>query len=220
MTGIDEDGVKKKWSPDSPGLNLFDIWQKWYPENQSKCERKQMRVSRRNFKGGNTGQERGATLLPQHTDPWPGSTHKSVSSLATQQQKLCWYFSLLSSQLQELKWLLPLGWLDGQWASQMPLVVKNPPASERQRFDPWVGEIPWRRAWQASPVFLSGESHGQGWLAPYGPQTMLKPVGMQACIFGREYYREARLGTSRWKFSLTFYWDLIAENFALYGHEG
>ena len=205
MTGIDEDGGKKKWSPDSPGLNLFDIWQKWYPENQSKCERKQMRVSRRNFKGGNT-------------DPWPGSTHKSVSSLATQQQKLCCYFSLLSSQLQELKWLLPLGWLDGQWASRMPLVVKNPPASERQRFDPWVGEIPWRRAWQASPVFLSGESHGQGRLAPYGPQTMLKPVGMQACIFGREYYREARLGTSRWKFSLTFYWDLIAENFALYGH--
>ena len=25
-------------------------------------------------------------------------------------------------------------------------------------FDPWVGKIPWRRAWQPSPVFLPGES--------------------------------------------------------------
>ena len=29
------------------------------------------------------------------------------------------------------------------------------------RFDPWVGKIPWRRAWQPTPVFLAGESHGQ-----------------------------------------------------------
>ena len=28
----------------------------------------------------------------------------------------------------------------------------------RPRFDPWVGKIPWRRAWQPSPVFLLGES--------------------------------------------------------------
>ena len=25
-------------------------------------------------------------------------------------------------------------------------------------FDPWVGKILWRRAWQATPVFLPGES--------------------------------------------------------------
>ena len=28
----------------------------------------------------------------------------------------------------------------------------------RPEFDPWVGKIPWRRAWQPSPVFLPGES--------------------------------------------------------------
>ena len=28
-------------------------------------------------------------------------------------------------------------------------------------FDLGVGKIPWRRAWQPTPVFLSGESHGQ-----------------------------------------------------------
>ena len=29
------------------------------------------------------------------------------------------------------------------------------------RFDPWVGKIPWRRAWQFTPVFLPGEALGQ-----------------------------------------------------------
>ena len=28
-------------------------------------------------------------------------------------------------------------------------------------FDPWVGKIPWRRAWQLTSVFLTRESHGQ-----------------------------------------------------------
>ena len=41
---------------------------------------------------------------------------------------------------------------------------------ERQGFDPWVGKIPWRRAWQPTPIFLSGEYHGQRSLAGYSPQ--------------------------------------------------
>ena len=32
---------------------------------------------------------------------------------------------------------------------------------------PWVGKIPWRRAWQPTSVFLPGESHGQRNLAGY-----------------------------------------------------
>ena len=39
----------------------------------------------------------------------------------------------------------------------------------RYGFDTWVGKIPWRRAWQPTPVFLPGESHGQRSLAGYGP---------------------------------------------------
>ena len=39
----------------------------------------------------------------------------------------------------------------------------------RPGFDPWVGKIPWRRAWQPSPVFLPGESHGQRSLVGYSP---------------------------------------------------
>ena len=39
---------------------------------------------------------------------------------------------------------------------------KEPPASVvdliSSRFDPWVGKIAWRSAWQPTPVFLPGES--------------------------------------------------------------
>ena len=39
----------------------------------------------------------------------------------------------------------------------------------RRSFDPWVRKIPWRRAWQPTPVFLHGESHGQRSLVGYSP---------------------------------------------------
>ena len=34
-------------------------------------------------------------------------------------------------------------------------------------FNPWVEKIPWRRKWLSTPVFLSGEFHGQRSLAGY-----------------------------------------------------
>ena len=36
--------------------------------------------------------------------------------------------------------------------------------------DPWVRQIPWRRAWQPTPVFLPGESHGQRSLIGSSPR--------------------------------------------------
>ena len=39
----------------------------------------------------------------------------------------------------------------------------------RPGFDHWVGKIPWTRAWQPTPIFLPGESHGQRSLVGYGP---------------------------------------------------
>ena len=39
--------------------------------------------------------------------------------------------------------------------------------SKRLGFDPWVRKIPWRRAWQPTPVFSPEESHGQRSLAGY-----------------------------------------------------
>ena len=51
-------------------------------------------------------------------------------------------------------------WLSGQEATCQ---------CRRPGFDPWVGEIPWRRKWQPSPVFWPGEPHGQRSLVGYGP---------------------------------------------------
>ena len=40
----------------------------------------------------------------------------------------------------------------------------------RHEFHPSVRRIPWRKAWQPTAVFLSGETQGQGSLVGYGPE--------------------------------------------------
>ena len=40
---------------------------------------------------------------------------------------------------------------------------------KRCKFDPCIGKIPWRRAWQPTPIFLPEESHGQRSLSSYTP---------------------------------------------------
>ena len=40
---------------------------------------------------------------------------------------------------------------------------------KRCRLNPRVGEIPWSRKWQPTPVFLPMKSHGQRNLAGYSP---------------------------------------------------
>ena len=50
--------------------------------------------------------------------------------------------------------------------------VKNLPAMQKpQETQVWslVGRIPWRRAWQPAPLFLSGESSGQRTLVGSSP---------------------------------------------------
>ena len=78
-------------------------------------------------------------------------------------------------------------------AFQVALVVKNTLAKAGDRckglrFDPWVGEILWRRKWQPALLFLPGKSHGQRSL-----------VG---CSPGRECRRESdmteRLAVQAW----------------------
>ena len=39
----------------------------------------------------------------------------------------------------------------------------------RHGFDPWVGKISWRKAWQPTPVFLHRELRGQRGLVGYSP---------------------------------------------------
>ena len=64
--------------------------------------------------------------------------------------------------------------------------VKNLPATqdtERYRFDPWVGNIPWRRAWQPTPVFLPGKFHGQRNLMGYSPWHCKEPNTTERLTF-------------------------------------
>ena len=55
----------------------------------------------------------------------------------------------------------------GGGASQVALVVRNPPANAGDVSD--LDLIPWRRAWQPTPVFLPGDSHGQSSLVGFSP---------------------------------------------------
>ena len=41
-------------------------------------------------------------------------------------------------------------------ATNAVIQVKNPPANAGDIRDPWVRKLPWRRAWQPTPVFLPG----------------------------------------------------------------
>ena len=70
-------------------------------------------------------------------------------------------------KIKLLKWeivsfcclVLKLGFSGGSDGKEFfTQMVKNLPAMWETGFDPWVGKIPWRRAWQFTPVFLPGES--------------------------------------------------------------
>ena len=77
----------------------------------------------------------------------------------------CGWFCLLKTAVIHLAHIKHLRWasLVAQW-QRICLHWRKP------GFDSWVGKIPWRRAWQPTPVSLPGESHGQR--SPGGLQSM------------------------------------------------
>ena len=82
----------------------------------------------------------------------------------------CWHDTILDSELTRLLnyyiliHMLQIMGFPGGSNGSICLQCKRP------GFDPWSGKIPWRREWQPTPVFLSGQSHGQRSLAGYSPQ--------------------------------------------------
>ena len=58
--------------------------------------------------------------------------------------------------------IIPLWGFPGGSVVKICLQCRSP---RRCRFYPWVRKMPWRRAWQPTPVFLPGESRGQRILA-------------------------------------------------------
>ena len=60
----------------------------------------------------------------------------------------------------ELPTLIILGFPGGSEGKKKK--KKNCLQCRRPEFDPWVGKISWRRAWQPPPAFLPGESPWTG----------------------------------------------------------
>ena len=75
-------------------------------------------------------------------------------------------FSIWSVIYYGFKWFLPihLKYFQLQHMQNFPHGSggKEPTCQwtrhKRSRFDPWAGKVPWRRAWQPTPVFLPGKS--------------------------------------------------------------
>ena len=65
-----------------------------------------------------------------------------------------------------VQYLLGQGFPDGTSGKEPGCQCRR---CKRCGFDPWVGKIPWRRAWQPIPVFLPGKFHGQRSLAGCTP---------------------------------------------------
>ena len=63
---------------------------------------------------------------------------------------------------------------------------------KRCGFDSWSEKIPWRRAWQPTPVFLPGESYGQRSLVSCSIQGHIESdtTEVTACIHVPNIYQE------------------------------
>ena len=106
--------------------------------------------------------------------------------------------SVAEYQVDERAGVARLSWrVSGRWAGrcrtapvasirQMNRQVSGRSGSwcRRRGFNSWFRKIPWRRAWQPTPVFLPGESHGQKWATIQGitkSRTWLKWLSRNAC---------------------------------------
>ena len=63
-------------------------------------------------------------------------------------------------------------WYNLRRSSLAAQMLKNPPAVQETQFDPRVRMIPWRMAWEPTPVFLPGESS----LADCSPQGLQSQI--------------------------------------------
>ena len=110
-------------------------------------------------------------LPPRFREPWdcemspPNCIHRTTDNL-------CGVRSFSKAFLYVLK---AVSYKDLRFLMGFPDVISGEePACQcrkckRRGFDPWIRKIPWRTAWQHTPVFLPGESHEQRSLVGYSP---------------------------------------------------
>ena len=83
-------------------------------------------------------------------------------------------------------------------------------------FDPWVGKILWRRAWQPTPVSLPGESHGQRSLVGYSPWGH-KESDMTEALMQESWQLEQRQGNTSLN-QMTPGWHVRGHGWKAKGH--
>ena len=83
----------------------------------------------------------------------PPSSTPQYCFLPDSAEHICWTLHL-GTFVFHFMWPLP-----GGASGKEPTCQRR--RCKRGRFDAWVRKIPWRSAWQPTPVFLPGESHGQ-----------------------------------------------------------
>ena len=93
--------------------------------------------------------------LPQYTNSFSHYQHYSPE----------WYFFFFLTKYERT-----LG------TSLVTQMVKSLPAMQGTSVYLWVGEIPWRRKWQPTVVFLPGKSHGWWNLIGCSPWGLSKPI--------------------------------------------
>ena len=92
--------------------------------------------------------------LGSSMDFWPGEFH-GQRSLAGYSSQGCKELDMTERLTHIHIYIYILVWLSlvAQMMKRIGLQCGKP------GFDPWIGKIPWRRAWQPTLVFLPGESH-------------------------------------------------------------
>ena len=110
------------------------------------------------------------SILPQTPLPPEGHTYFSPWAVTS-------IYNLLPKGYSRMVAFQPpssLGFSGGASGKELTCQCRR---CKRLRFDPWIGKILWRRAWQPTWVFLPGESHGQRSLegsSPWGPKEMYR----------------------------------------------
>ena len=112
------------------------------------------------------------TIVPAlHTVIILGS-HNPFASLSSETLNVSRFASKLTNLLvNSIKVDITLGFPAGTSGKEPNCQCRR---HKRHRFDPWIRKIPWRRAWQPTPVFWPRESHG-----PPGKPGGLQCIGSQ-----------------------------------------
>ena len=150
----------------SPGISLKGVMLKLKLQYFGHLMQRVDSLEKTLMLGGIGGRRRRADRLDGHEFEWTPRVGDGQGGLAC-----CDSWGSKESDTTER-----LNWTELNWeqypASQVALVVKNLHVNAGDTRDegsiPRWGKIPWRRAWQPTPVFLPGESHG--WRSLVGPK--------------------------------------------------